>query len=185
MATLRSSRNPIPSRSLAPRARRTAALPLVHCAPLRRLLVAGLLASVALLTACRTAPPPVDLAAPGWRVWSGQAIWKPSASESEIAGELLLALNADGQGLIQFSKAPFTLVEARFAPGQWRIELPLRRIRACGHGDPPARFAWFQLPAIVLIQPPGAEWCVIRGDGGTWRVVNQHTGETLNGFWSP
>jgi len=58
---------------------------------------------------CRTANPlpPADFSAPGWRVQQGQAVWKPSASRPELAGDLLLATNVNGNMFIQFSKMPF------------------------------------------------------------------------------
>ena len=67
-----------------------------------------------LATGCRTAPPlpPADFSAPGWRVQQGQAVWKPSSSRPELAGDLLLATNANGNFFIQFSKIPFPLVTA-------------------------------------------------------------------------
>jgi hypothetical protein len=143
-----------------------------------------MITALLLLTACRTTLPPVDLSAPGWRVRHGQALWKPSANEAEIAGELLLAVNADGRGLAQFSKSPFTLVDARFTPGRWRIEFPLRRDRASGEGDLPVRFVWFQLPAAEAGRSPGSDWRFTGGSGG-WRWENLRTGETLEGYWTP
>ncbi len=140
---------------------------------------------VAWLTACRTTLPPVDLAAPGWSIRHGQAIWKPSANEAEIAGELLLAVNADGRVLAQFSKSPFTLVEAQVTPGRWRIEFPLRRQSASGKGDLPARFVWFQLPAAEAGRTPAADWRFTGGSGGVWRLENVRTREMLEGFWTP
>ena len=185
MSPLLSSRNIVRPGCRLSGAIRAPGQPPGRSAQVRRRLLPALLAVVALLTACRTTLPPVDLAAPGWRIRHGQAVWKPSANETEIAGELLLAVNADGCGLAQFSKSPFTLVEARFTPGRWRIEFPLRRDRASGEGDLPARFVWFQLPAAEAGRSPGADWRFTGGSGGAWRLENPRTGERLEGFWTP
>ena len=53
--------------------------------------------------------PPADFSLPGWQAHQGQAVWKPSKKRPELAGDLLLATNANGNYVIQFSKIPFTL----------------------------------------------------------------------------
>jgi hypothetical protein len=184
MASLLSSQNIVWLGRRTSMASRATGQPPGRSAQFRRRLLPALLALLALLPACRTTLPPADLSAPGWRVRHGQAIWKPSANEAEIAGELLLAVNADGYALAQFSKSPFTLVDARFTPGGWRIEFPLRRDRASGEGDLPARIVWFQLPAAGFGRTPGADWRFTGGSGG-WRWENLRTGETLEGYWTP
>src|SRR5688572_9619670 len=77
-----------------------------------------------LWAACRSLPPlpPADLSAPGWHVQQGQAIWKPTKSRQELAGELLFATNSAGDFFVQFSKSPFTLATAQMMSGQWQIE---------------------------------------------------------------
>ena len=81
---------------------------------------------------CRSIPPlpPADLSTPGWRVQTGQAVWKPTRTKSELVGELLMATNANGKFVVQFSKTPFTFATAQVAGDRWQIEfgapLPLR-----------------------------------------------------------
>ncbi len=74
------------------------------CLPRARhalLLSSGILALVGCLlcVSCRTATPlpPADFSAPGWRLRQGQAVWKPSKDRPELAGDLLLAANANGR----------------------------------------------------------------------------------------
>jgi len=93
----------------------------------------------------------VDLSAPGWRVQQGQALWRPTKTRSELAGELLLATNANGNFLVQFSKTPFTLATAQRIGDEWRIELGTGDYRRSGHGRPPAGFVWFQLPRFMAL----------------------------------
>src|SRR5690349_312352 len=53
-----------------------------------------LLAMLAVLSSgCRTSVPmpPADFSGGGWQVQQGQAVWKPSQSRPELAGELLFA----------------------------------------------------------------------------------------------
>ena len=67
-----------------------------------------------LCAGCATPPlPPADFSAPGWRVQQGQAVWKPSSSRPELAGDLLLATNVNGNFFVQFSKMPFPLATAQ------------------------------------------------------------------------
>src|SRR6476620_10614627 len=85
---------------------------------------ATLLLALVLCVSCRSLPPlpPADLSAPGWRMQQGQALWKPTKSRPELAGELLLATNANGDFFVQLSKTPFTLATAQRIGDQWQIE---------------------------------------------------------------
>jgi hypothetical protein len=136
---------------------------------------------------CRTANPlPVaDFSAPGWRVQQGQAVWKPSASRPELAGDLLLAINVNGNFFVQFSKIPFPLVTAQISGDQWQIEFGADKFLWHGHGVPPSRFAWFQLPHALINTNIGGNWRFIRIDTNSWRLENSHTGETLGGEFFP
>jgi hypothetical protein len=136
---------------------------------------------------CRTANPlpPADLSAPGWRVQQGQAVWKPSSSRPELAGDLLLATNANGNVFIQFSKMPFPLATAQISGGQWRIEFGAGKFSWGGRGTPPNRFAWFQLPRALLGTPAGSHWKFTHPAFASWRLENPRTGETLEGEFSP
>jgi hypothetical protein len=148
-------------------------------------------ASLALLIAaffcgCSTAPlPPADFSAPGWRVQQGQAVWKPSSSRPELAGDLLLATNANGSCFIQFSKMPFPLATAQISSGQWQIEFGADKFSWHGSGTPPDRFAWFQLPRALLGQNLNGNWHFENVMSNSWRLENAHTGETLEGEFFP
>src|SRR6185437_11414160 len=75
-----------------------------------KITLAGATLSLALLfcVSCRTANPlpPADVSAPGWLVQQGQAIWHPPGHRPELAGDLLLATNVNGNFFIQLTKNP-------------------------------------------------------------------------------
>jgi hypothetical protein len=134
---------------------------------------------------CRTDHPlpPADFSSPGWRLRQGQAIWKPSQGRPELAGDLLLAVNANGNDVIQFSKIPFTLASAQVADGRWQIELARHSWR--GQGAPPTRFLWFQLPRVLAGAPADAPWRFTSRADQSWRLDNPGTGEFLEGQFFP
>jgi hypothetical protein len=136
-----------------------------------------------LAAGCRTAPPlpPADFSAPGWRVQQGQAVWKASSSRPELAGDLLLATNANGNVFVQFSKVPFPLATAQISGGQWQIEFGADKYSWHGRGAPPDRFAWFQLPCALLGENPKGNWHFENVLTNSWRLENPRTGETLEG----
>lgn len=147
----------------------------------------ALLVAVAVTAGCRTVPalPPADLSSPGWRVQSGQAVWKPTRSRPELAGELLLATRTNGDFFVQFSKPPFNLAVAQVINGQWQIEFGNGERRWNGPGQPPGRFAWFQLPAALNGAALKSDWRFTRLSGDTWRMENSRTGESLEGGFFP
>ena len=136
---------------------------------------------------CRTSPPQpsADFSAPGWKVQSGQAVWNPPANRPELAGDLLLATNANGNCFIQFSKLPFPLVTAQISGDRWQIEFGAREHTWHGQGAPPDRFAWFQLPGVLLGSTPQGSWRFTRLTDESWRLENPRTGEKLEGVFSP
>jgi hypothetical protein len=136
---------------------------------------------------CRTAQPlpPADFSTPGWHIQQGQAVWKPSSDRPELAGDLLLATNANGNVFLQFSKTPFPLVTARISGSQWQIEFGADKFSRQGRGVPPDRFAWFQLPRALLGAGPGSHWKFTPPASSAWRLENPHTGETLEGEFFP
>jgi hypothetical protein len=136
---------------------------------------------------CRTANPlpPADFSAPGWRVQQGQAVWKPSASRPELAGDLLLATNANGNFFVQFSKMPFPLVTAHISGDQWQIEFGANKFSWQGRGAPPDRFACFQLPRALLGRNLNGNWHFENVMTNSWRLENPRTGETLEGEFFP
>jgi hypothetical protein len=136
---------------------------------------------------CRTATPlpPADFSAPGWRVQQGQAVWKPSFNRPELAGDLLLATNANGNCFIQFSKMPFPLATAQISGGQWQIEFGADKYSWQGRGTPPDRFVWFQLPRELLDANTAGNWKFAHPAFLSWRLENPRTGETLEGEFFP
>lgn len=136
---------------------------------------------------CRTTHPlpPADFSAPGWHVQQGQAVWKPSASRPEVAGDLLLATNVNGNFFIQYSKIPFPLVMAQVSGGQWQIQFGADKYSWHGHGTPPNRSGWFQLPRALLDPNLGGSWQFTHVETNSWRLQNSHTGETLEGEFFP
>ena len=152
---------------------------------LRGAALAFLLAILA--AGCHTAPPlpPADFSTPGWRVQQGQAVWKPSSSRPELAGDLLLATNANGNFFVQFSKVPFPLAAAQVDGDQWQIEFGVDKFSWRGRGTPPDRFVWFQLPRSLLDNHPGGNRKFTRAETNSWRLENPRTGETLEGEFFP
>ena len=136
---------------------------------------------------CRTPRPlpSADFATPGWTVLQGEAVWKPSTSRPELAGDLLLATNANGNCFVQFSKMPFPLATAQVSGDQWRIEFGAHKYSWHGYGAPPARFSWFRLPSALLGASPGGNWRFTRPEINSWRLDNPRTGESLEGEFSP
>jgi hypothetical protein len=149
--------------------------------------VLPLFLTAVLAAGCRTASPlpPADFTAPGWRVQQGQAVWKPSFGRPELAGDLLLATNANGNFFVQFAKVPFPLATAQVSGGQWRIEFGADRFSWQGRGTPPDRFAWFQLPRALLGTNTAAGWKFTHPASSSWRLENPRTGETLEGGFFP
>ena len=136
---------------------------------------------------CRTAhpQPAADFSAPGWTVLQGGAVWKPSSSRADLAGDLLLATNANGDCFIQFSKIPFPLATAQISGDQWQIEFGADKYSSHGHGAPPRRFSWFLLPGALLTASPGGDWRFTRPESNSWRLENQRTGESVEGKFTP
>lgn len=139
------------------------------------------------VTGCRTAPtlPPADFSDNDWQVLHGQAVWKPSKSRPELAGELIVATNRNGDCFVQFDKTPFTLAVAQVSGDQWQINLGGGRYVTGGHGQPPRRFSWFQLRRALAGEPLRSPWTVTRPEKDSWRLENFWTGETLEGALDP
>ena len=112
-------------------------------------------------------------------------VWKPSQNRPEIAGDLLLATNLNGDFFLQFSKMPFSLATAQASGDQWQIEFGADKYSWHGHGTPPTRFAWFQLPRALRDPTVGGDWRFIRVETNSWRLENPRTGETLEGEFFP
>lgn len=140
---------------------------------------------VLLLTGCQLIPalPPVDLHDPAWHVTEGQAVWRSSRSTPELAGEFLLATNANKAVYFQFSKPPFPIVVAQSSSKGWQLEIPTRKKTYSGPGAPPARIIWLRLPALLRGEPPPKNWTWSR-QGDSWTLENQKTGESIEGIFS-
>jgi len=129
--------------------------------------------------------PPADFSAPGWHVQQGQALWKPTRNRPELAGELLLATNANGSFFVQFTKTPFPLATVQVSNESWQIEFGSGEHSWRGRGQPPARFVWFQLPRALAGNGVTPSWRFERTATNFWRFENHHTGETLEGRFFP
>ena len=146
------------------------------------------LASVACFcVACRSLIPlpPVDLSAPGWKLQQGQALWRPTKTKPELAGELLLATNTTGGLVVQFAKTPFTLAAAQRIGDRWQIELGSGDFFRTGRGRPPSRFAWYVLPRALMSGSVEAPWRFERTGDNAWRLNNRRTGESVEGYLAP
>jgi hypothetical protein len=129
--------------------------------------------------------PPADLSQAGWRAQQGQAIWKPPGKRPELAGDLFLATNAQGEAVLEFTKAPFSIATAQVASNAWQIEFGGGKMSWSGYGRPPRRFIWFQLPGAAGGGPLAPPWRFERLDERSWRLSNPRTGEFLEGEFFP
>ncbi len=138
-------------------------------------------------TGCRTAASPekFDFSAPGWGVQRGQAVWQPPGKRPEIAGELLLATNRNGDFFVQFSKIPFPIVTANVSSNHWQIEFGDGWRAWAGQGTPPQRLLWFQLPKAVRGAEAGPRWKFAAEPDGRWRLESARGHERLEGAFFP
>lgn len=136
-------------------------------------------------TGCHTSPllPKADLSEPGWKTYQGEAIWRANHHAPEIAGEILLATNATGRTFVQFTKTPFPFVIAQTTTNIWQIESPTQNRIFAGHGSPPARVLWFQLPCAWSGSPLPRRWIWKETETG-WHLENTSNGETLEGYFN-
>lgn len=141
----------------------------------------GFLLALSLLTGCATLlhVPAADLSAPGWTVWTGQALWKRGPQQAALAGELILGRQADGDVVVSFSKPPVPIFTARTAGDVWRIDLVQGGHAYAGCGRPPRRFVWFWLPEIIGGGRPPGRWRVAHPARDTWLLTNPRTGESI------
>jgi len=138
-----------------------------------------------LATGCRTipSPPPIDFSAPGWKIRQGQAVWR-RGSGKDLAGELLLATNTNGNAFVQFAKPPITLLTAQSTPNSWLVRYPPNH-KYSGSGLPPSRLIWLYLPKFIGGAASTPLWKWERRDDDSWRLENRRTGESLEGYLSP
>lgn len=128
---------------------------------------------------------PLDLAEPGWRVREAEVVWRPSAKAPELLGELSVARHVDGRHWVQFGKQGLPWLTARRGPSGWTLETSMRRGVSGGRGQPPARVPWFLLDDVPPSRPPaGSPWRLEASGpppGTGWRLVNESTGEVVEG----
>jgi hypothetical protein len=136
-------------------------------------------------TGCRTAKPlpQFNLSEPGWKVRNGQAVWHVPQGKTEVAGDLVVATNPQGDTFVQFSKSPFPLVIARATPKQWHVEFPPQNKNYSGRGKPPLRLIWLWLPRILSGEPPPKNWKWHSDESG-FRLENPSNDESVQGFFN-
>ncbi len=135
--------------------------------------------------ACHTAPlPRLNLQEPGWTIREGQAVWKRDRQAPEIAGELLVA-TAPGETFVQFSKSPFPMIVAQSTTNRWQVEIPAQGKRYSAPGKPPARLIWLYLSRMLEGQPGPKHWNFHKLPDNRWRVENDKTGESIEGYLEP
>jgi hypothetical protein len=138
------------------------------------------------LTACRTAPPlpPLNLAEAGWSTHQGQAVWRSKKGAPEISGELILATHTDGRNFVQFTKTPLPFVVAQSSTNTWQVLFVPNNKTYSGHGQPPARLVWLQLPRCLAGIAPPKPWSWQRLENHGWRLENRLSGELLEGYFT-
>lgn len=145
-----------------------------------RAALAGLLL-MAVLAGCVTVNslPEVDLSAAGWKVYNGQALWKPGANKPTLAGDLIAARHVNGDVLINFSKPPFPIFTARTAGNLWQLEFIERGRSYAGRGIPPQRFVWFLVPDLLEGAAAPGGWEMPERSAGRLSLKNRKTGEEI------
>jgi hypothetical protein len=137
-------------------------------------------AMLAWLTACKTAPKAVNLDETGWKILQGQAVWRAKEDAPEIAGELVMATNADGRTFVEFTKDPLPLVVGQTTTNSWQIEFVPQNRSFSGRGKPPARLGWLYLAGCTEGLPPPAHWRLQQTHYNRWRMEHPDRGEVLD-----
>jgi hypothetical protein len=142
---------------------------------------------IALLTGCRTAHPlpPVNLSEPGWTIHEGQALWRANKDAPEIAGELTVATHGGNSSFVQFTKTPVPFIVAQSGSNSWQIHSVPDNRTYSGHGPPPARLFWLQLPRCLAGEPPPKKWRWETLPNDRWHLYSLSTGESLEGYLAP
>ena len=133
---------------------------------------------------CRTAPKlaPLNLSEPGWQLRQGQALWRGKKDAPEIAGEVILATNANRRAFIQFLKNPLPLVTAQITPEAWQIEFIPEKRHFGGRGIPPRQLLWLHLLSALQLAPlpQGIEFA--KTPDGAVRIQTKESGESITLF---
>jgi hypothetical protein len=143
-----------------------------------------LLLTVAAFSGCRTAAPlpAIDLTAPGWRLYQGQAVWRTKADAPEVAGEIVFATNRRGETMLQLTKNPLPFVTAQTRGNAWQIHYASERRRFSGRSTPDARLSWVHLARALNGMAPPAPLRFETTAGGGFALRNSETGESITGF---
>jgi len=136
---------------------------------------------VTVISSCSTGPllPEVDLSAPGWTVWTGQALWKAEADRAAIAGDIVLARHNNGDVLISFAKPPVSIFTAQTSVNRWSIDLIYTQRTHSGAGNPPSRFVWFRVPAMIQDSTVPKGWRMLAEAESVWELQNPDSGEYI------
>lgn len=128
--------------------------------------------------ATRGPMPPLDLNGPGWQLRQGQAVWKKETGKPEIAGDVVIATNPNGNSYVQFSKT-LPLLSARRAPQGWQFDVPPENKHYSGSGEGPKRIVWLQLLSALEGREPRGYWKLIHPSDDFLALENDETGERL------
>lgn len=129
--------------------------------------------------------PEADLSDPGWRVWAGQALWKPGSDRPQLAGDILVAQRKDGETFVSFSKAALPLFTARSTGSGWWIEFVERGRSYSGRGKPPDRFVWFRMPDVLQGDAELDGWEIQDVASDEKILTNPRTGERVQMIIDP
>jgi hypothetical protein len=86
---------------------------------------------------------------------------------------------------VQFTKTPIPFVIAQATSNAWQIHIVPNNQTHTGRGKPPVQILWLHLPRCLAGTPPPKflTWHPLPNDG--WRLENQLTGESLEGYLNP
>ena len=130
-----------------------------------------LLVGLLLCEGCRTTPKSLFTAAgTGWKVQTGQALWRPETGKPEIGGDLVVAGDAFGRQFLQFDKTPLSLVSAQMTSNQWLLQFPQADRSFSGRQPGPTRFLWLYLPAALAGETLPSPLRFSRKLEGGWRL---------------
>jgi hypothetical protein len=142
----------------------------------------------AVLDGCST-PPAGPLAAAGdgavVKMRQGQAVWRRDSRSPEVAGELIWAASDGHGGLLQFSKAPFSIAQVQSDASRWRADFGVAGRSTGGKLPGPNGLGWLRLEQALLGNSPPPPWEFKDGSNGDFDLENSKTGESIKGFLAP
>lgn len=150
---------------------------------LRFSFTALLLFALMFFNGCRTAPlPAIDLTAPGWMLYQGQAVWRTKGNAPEVAGEIIFATNRRGETLLQLTKNPLPFVTVQTRGDAWQIYFAPERRRFSGRGTPSTRLSWVHLARALNGAAPPAPLHFEQTAERGFTLRNSESGESITGF---